>query len=405
MRRRGYSITVPRGFANVETTMILRPLYFCAKIPRYGAHNTFRAYSNTKSAPPLRILFAGSDNFSAESLKALHREAVDNPTLISSIDVLCREDGRTGRKRDVLKEGRLPPPPPAYIYIYTHGLTTRPLVPIKSLARSLDLPIHTVQNFTSFSLPDPKPHLIIAVSFGLFIPASVLASLPYGGLNVHPSLLPRYRGAAPIYHTLLQRDPETGVTIQTLSPHRFDAGDILLQSDPPIIVPPKASYATLHHQLAEVGAEMLVETLRKGLFIPPTEPVKNTYRPSLARKMTSKDARVAWDVWSAEEMERRCGMLGSVWTELGDEPEKGQRKRVILTGIAVLDNEPSLGEDIGVGCFRHLKTPGGEEKMGLKCKEGWVSVGTVKIEGRWEVEGKVWTRGLQKRGLGKRFYD
>jgi len=63
-----------------------------------------RKYS-TANVPPLRILFAGSDNFSSTSLSALHRAHVSDPSLIASIDVLCREDGRTGRKRDILKEG------------------------------------------------------------------------------------------------------------------------------------------------------------------------------------------------------------------------------------------------------------------------------------------------------------
>lgn len=63
------------------------------------------AYSTQKTSPPLRILFAGSDEFSAVSLRALHKEQQENPELIASLDVLCREDGKTGRKRNILKEG------------------------------------------------------------------------------------------------------------------------------------------------------------------------------------------------------------------------------------------------------------------------------------------------------------
>lgn len=71
-----------------------------------------RSFASKPSPERLRILFAGSDDFSSVSLTALHREHVANPSLIRSIDVLSREDGRTGRKRNILKEGALPRPRP-----------------------------------------------------------------------------------------------------------------------------------------------------------------------------------------------------------------------------------------------------------------------------------------------------
>ncbi|KAF8248302.1 hypothetical protein K440DRAFT_626100 [Wilcoxina mikolae CBS 423.85] len=80
---------------------LLRPTFLRCRFSCY----THRLYSDSKTAAPLRILFAGSDDFSIVSLNALHREHVNRPSLIASIDVLCREDGRTGRKRDILKEG------------------------------------------------------------------------------------------------------------------------------------------------------------------------------------------------------------------------------------------------------------------------------------------------------------
>ncbi|RKP27140.1 formyl transferase, partial [Syncephalis pseudoplumigaleata] len=70
--------------------------------------------------------------------------------------------------------------------------------------------------------------LAIVVSFGYFLPATVLEAFEWGGLNVHPSLLPRYRGAAPIQHAIIDDVKETGVCVQELDCHQFDAGNLLL---------------------------------------------------------------------------------------------------------------------------------------------------------------------------------
>lgn len=149
---------------------------------------------------------------------------------------------------------------------------------------------------------------------------------------------------------------------------------------------------------------MLVETLRRQLFVPPISAVQNTYEASLAPKITPEDAHIDWAAWGADEMELRAEMLGEVWTELGYEMEQPDvpRKRAILYDIKALDFTPEL--DIPVGCFRYLKREY-QEMMVLKCKDGeWVRVGAVKVEGKRVVEGGTWIRSLQKRGIGRRFY-
>jgi methionyl-tRNA formyltransferase len=225
---------------------------------------------------------------------------------------------------------------------------------------------------------------------------------------VHPSLLPRYRGAAPIQRTLLNHDHETGVTIQTLDPQRFDHGSILLQTSPPLPVAKGTSYKTLYDTLAERGAEMLVETLRRGLFIPPLDPVTPKYPPSLARKVTTEDEHIVWGSWSARELQLRAEMFGSVWTELGSEntEDNAPRKRTILSGISVLEWEPPVElVNLPVGCFRYVKRESPwEELMVLRCKDGWVKVGAVKVESKKEIEGGTWIRSLQKRGVGRKFW-
>jgi hypothetical protein len=111
------------------------------------------------------------------------------------------------------------------------------------------------------------------------------------------------------------------------------------------------------------------------------------------------------------ELERRADMLGNVWTALGADTGDNQssqdlqfKKRTILTGVRVLKPSPFTSgvRDLEVGCFCYVKPDHGE--MVVKCKNnGWVSVGGVKVEGKKEVEGGEWVRGLQRRGVGKKF--
>lgn len=239
----------------------------------------------------------------------------------------------------------------------------------------------------------------------------------YGGVNVHPSLLPRHRGAAPLQHTLLDGDTETGVTVQTLDRARFDAGTILLQTTPPMPVPREGRpgrYRALHAALAAHGADLLVETLRRRLFVPPLQPLTSPYARSLARKITPEDGHVDWQRWTADDMCLRAEILGSVWTELGtliDDHRSSPRKRTILSGLEPLD--PKIAkevveqgqwegdEEVGVGCFRYHRWP---EKMVLRCCDGWVRVGAVRVESKREVDGATWIRSLQGRGVGRRFW-
>ncbi|KAK0635872.1 formyl transferase, partial [Bombardia bombarda] len=217
---------------------------------------------------PLRILFCGSDEFSWQSLSALHAEKERNPDLIRSIDVVVRPPKRTGR-----------------------GLKTLRELPISILAKELKLPLHQLDTFrgweASKQADDPPPfhsmtnrplkipqnydepiNLIIAVSFGRFVPKRLLTAVKYGGLNIHPSFLPDLRGPAPIHHALLNGDTHAGISLQNLSHDSFDAGTVLMQTPRPgIPIPPSSTFSQLQDLLAPLGAEMLVQGLRTGVHV------------------------------------------------------------------------------------------------------------------------------------------
>ncbi|RAK88173.1 methionyl-tRNA formyltransferase family protein [Aspergillus costaricaensis CBS 115574] len=279
----------------------------------------------TKAYDPLRILFCGSDDFSIASLKALHEEHVKRPDRIASIDVVCRPGKKVGRGLKQIRE-----------------------VPIKAAAKELSLPIHEIDTFRGWTpptLPGGPINLIIAVSFGLFVPPRLLNGAKYGGLNVHPSLLPDFRGPAPLHHTLLAGKTKTGVTLQTLDLKHFDHGTILAQTPAPgfdIPNPDACTVPDLLNLVCPKGADILVKGIREGLFVPPVEDAG--WRASEgdgplvhAAKIKPEDRHIDWQNWSFLDISRRNRVLGPLWSKAlvasnaSSEKPSFQHRRVIFT--------------------------------------------------------------------------
>ncbi len=182
----------------------------------------------------LRVIFMGTPELAAASLKALLAE----PTF-QIVAVVTQPDRPKGR-----------------------DLKLQPS-PVKQLALTAKLPVLQPQkareeNFIA-ALRQLQPDLIAVAAFGQILPKTILDLPRFGCLNVHTSLLPKYRGAAPIQAALLNGDHETGVTIMKMDVG-LDTGDILTQRATPIRDDDNA--ATLHDRLAQLGAELLVETIR-----------------------------------------------------------------------------------------------------------------------------------------------
>jgi len=140
-------------------------------------------------------------------------------------------------------------------------------------------------------LQELEPDIFVVVAYGRLIPPAVLALAPRGGINLHPSLLPRYRGAAPIPRAIAAGETETGVTVFHLS-NELDAGDIILQRRVPILA--DDTTGTLEARLAGEGAALLAEGLalleRGGAPRIPQDPSRATQAPKLARE----EAAIRW---------------------------------------------------------------------------------------------------------------
>lgn len=165
-----------------------------------------------------------------------------------------------------------------------------------------------------------KPYdLGVVVSFGYFIPSRVIESFRLGMINIHPSLLPKYRGASPVQYTLWEGETETGVSIITVHPNKIDGGKILKQSRLPVDA--LATFGSLSQQLALLGANDLLETISNY-----DSAVANAYEPDhsqdlgiTAPKIKKEEGRVQWHKDAMSIYRHWQGLAGwtvSVFTSL-----------------------------------------------------------------------------------------
>ncbi|GEQ68903.1 hypothetical protein JCM33374_g2572 [Metschnikowia sp. JCM 33374] len=242
--------------------------------------------------PPsnLRIAFFGSDLFSVASLAKLKDLRSSRPELISQLDVYTRSIKPTGRNLKQFVD-----------------------LPIGKYAHAHDLPVFRVDSsaeIVASALPQ-NYHLAVAVSYGKLIPGTFLNSLPYGGLNVHPSMLPKFSGSSPIQYALMNDCKTTGVTVQTLHPTKFDHGDIISQSDA-IDVLDSDDFFSLQTRLASVGADLLSDVISSGSYATP-EHYKGAENPetfSLAPKLTPAMSEIKWNTMTSRKIRRLNDALG-----------------------------------------------------------------------------------------------
>jgi methionyl-tRNA formyltransferase len=285
-----------------------------------------------KPGERLRILFCGSDQFSACSLRALAKYASSLESNIESVDVVTRNDKWTGR-----------------------GLRRLESPPVKQVAQELELPLHQIDTFTGWSPPiydeTSKPpsvvNLIVAVSFGLLVPPRILRGATYGGLNVHPSLLPQFKGAAPIQWTILHGLKNTGVSLQTLHDSKFDEGLVLDSVAVSIEDPHTCTYVQLREQLGHVGAELLVKGIQEKRYLShkPT-PSTNEQEASYAPKLSNRHMSINPGLHNAGQIVRMRRAFGKLWAYAED--WDGQQVRLILGRVYAQETHELLSEAIDI---------------------------------------------------------
>lgn len=172
--------------------------------------------------------------------------------------------------------------------------------PIKRAALERDVRVYQPANLGAFAdeLRGISIDCFVVASYGRILPASLLALPSLGALGIHPSLLPRYRGATPIQGALLAGERETGVTIMLMDAG-MDTGDIVVQE--PLVIAPDENYGALHDRLARLGARLVGTVLaigdRDGTF--PRAPQSGD--ASLTRPVRKEDLLISWE-WPAAKI-------------------------------------------------------------------------------------------------------
>jgi methionyl-tRNA formyltransferase len=292
-------------------------------------------------AEPLKILFMGTPEFALPSLDKLSQAGEH------IIAVVCQPDRPRGRGRKLCS------------------------CPSKKWAAVHNVAVLQPERCKDCGFVDQvrklAPDLIVVASFGQILPDELLAIPKLGALNVHASLLPKYRGASPIPYAILNGDKETGVTTMQII-RKLDAGPILLQRKLPI--EPEDTTGTLQEKLAALGAELLVETIDKlkaGKIQPrPQDETLAVYAPAIKKEQGLIDWREpaemiwrkvrAFNPWPGAYVGRGDRLL-KIWK--AEPAEAGGKPGTILEA-----HQKWIEVACGKGSLRILELqPAGKKKM------------------------------------------
>lgn len=233
-----------------------------SKIRAYKKYLICSRRSHTISQEgPWKVLFFGTDNFAVESLKALHKTC---ETKVQRLEVVTSRNVKHSPVLKYAKENEL------NIYEW----------PLEG------------------NIPDF--HIGVVVSFGHLIPSNIINTFPVGMINVHGSLLPKWRGAAPISYALMNGESKTGVTVMKIMPKQFDIGPIIAQKE--IEIGEHETLPELSSKLSKLGANLLVETFENLPELlqsaKPQDKAKATYAP----KIRSEMCIIKWNKMSAKRI-------------------------------------------------------------------------------------------------------
>jgi methionyl-tRNA formyltransferase len=324
----------------------------------------------------MRILFWGTPWFAVPGLRALGEEGHEVVGVVSQPD---RPAGRGRRTRSS---------------------------PVKELALAEGLPVLTPQRPRGLEFMDQlralDPEISVVVAYGHILEREVLELPPRGSLNVHASLLPALRGAAPVHWAIARGHDLTGVTVMRMV-EAMDAGPVLLQVEEPI--GPYETSTELSTRLSELGAQALVEVLA-SLEIGASSEVEQdhelaTYAPKVDREM----ARVDWSrpARAVADHVRAMDEVPGAWSPLdGGDPVKLFRPRTEPHGdggaaaasVAIDDGaEPGTVVDA---------EPGSGRGLGVACSEGVVWIGEIQPPGKRRMPADDWLLG-RGAAAGRRF--
>ncbi len=295
----------------------------------------------------MRIIFFGTPAFAIPSLAALLQSEEE------VIAVVTQPDKKKGR-------GRVSSPSPVKELAIDRG--------IKILQ-----PVNIKDPLFLNGLSKIMPEIIVVVAYGKILPAQILRLPSHGCINVHASLLPKYRGAAPIQWAIINGEKKTGITTMLMD-EGLDTGNILLQEETEISYDDNAE--TLGNKLAEIGASLLIRTI-KGIRSGYIKPIPQKGTPSYAPPLKKEDGRLNWSKTATEIFNFVRGMYPwpCAYCYLNKE-------RIKITRVKMLE---------GSGIPRRVEKTGEELIVGTG--EGLISIIELQPEGKIPMSAKAFLQG------------
>lgn len=301
----------------------------------------------------LRVIFMGTPEFSIPCLSEIIQKGHDVKAVYTQPP---RPAGRGGKTRKT----------PIHDFAEKAGLTV--LTPNRLKSEEAKA------TFKSF-----EADIAIVVAYGLLLPPQILEACPLGCLNVHGSLLPRWRGAAPIQRAIMAGDSATGVMIMQMD-EGLDTGDILLSDHIPI--PPKMTAGDLHDDMMIRGADLLgraLDALERGSLLATKQPVEGV---TYARKIDKSETRINWQRPAKEVHNHIRGLspFPGAWFKAETAPGKIERIKVLRSGVSEV-----ISKDVEIK----------DGQIFINCEEGSVELIELQREGKKPVKTKEFLNGLQ----------
>jgi methionyl-tRNA formyltransferase len=290
----------------------------------------------------LRVIYAGTPEFAVPALQSLiesHHEVVV---------VYTQPDRPAGRGRKLQAS------------------------PVKLTAESAGIPVEQPENFRdeqiAQKLADYNADVMVVAAYGIILPQLILDTPRFGCLNIHGSLLPRWRGAAPIQRAILAGDTETGVTIMQMAAG-LDTGDMLLKTHCPITV--SDTTASIHDTLASHGSIALLEVLAKLGTDQLSPEVQDESQTTYAAKFNKTDAEINWEQSAAEIdlLVRAFNPWPIAYTKKNDKPLRIYMTEVLanksvsaVPGSVLSESKEGIQVSTGEGVLniKKLQFPGGK---------------------------------------------
>lgn len=300
----------------------------------------------------IRTIFIGTPDFALPALKSLAR---DTDFLIKA--VITQPDMPAGRN--------LTPTPP----------------PVKELALKYNLEVWQPQAITQVldNIRELKPDLIVVVAYAQIIPETILAIPRYGCINVHASLLPRYRGASVIQAPILNDDKTSGVTVMLMD-RTLDTGPIIFQKS--LTLSEDETALTLSDKLAELSGKIITSAIKKYIKGQIKPQAQDDSQSTYVKMLKKEDGLVDWSK-SAESIERLVrAMTGwpTGWTWI-----KGKQMKILA-----VDKKP-----LNLNTYKPGKTFIYNNCLAVQCGTDALLITRLKMEGKNEISGEDFVRGYK----------